>query len=209
MKKIIRAIYNRIYAYIILLKNIKGTEAKILSANETVKKVLKDRKSLIRLGDGEFAFLQGHGIFYQKYDKRIKEEFLKIIDEYNNESNYILCVPKFYFECYGTKIMKKISLTLAWAKPREYFNKNFNLNHIYGDAFLFAKGNKEIYDNIFKKSNIEKVIFIHNDNKYAEIFAKEYSKIVKFIKVPPKDAFDNLEEVYNKVLEMINEKINE
>lgn len=203
IKKIIGAMYNRTKAYLLLFKNIRGIKANILDASMTVDELINKKKSLIRLGDGEFAFLYNRGISYQKFEPRIKEGILELITSYNDNLNYLLCVPKYYFECPTYKLIKKFDTVMAWTKPRVLFKKYFNLNNTYGDAFVFGKENKNIYDKFFKSLSPYNVIFVHYDEKYAKIFEERYNKKVDYVKIPSKDSFSVVDNIFEKVEKIV------
>lgn len=56
--------------------------AAFLSSKETVDYILKERKSFIRYGDGEFDIMEGKAIRYQKFDKKLAAQLEKIVKEY-------------------------------------------------------------------------------------------------------------------------------
>ena len=189
-------------------KSFKGCSAKILNSEETVKYILDNKKSIIRLGDGEFNILNGKDISYQKYSKQLKEELNNVLELYfksKGDCEYLLCVPKYFMECSGFKLMKKRIYIASWAYSREQFQKNFPQDILYGDAFLFKRENEEIYEKIWVNSNYKTCVFIHNDKKYAEKFENEYNIKTKFIKINSRNAYEQINDIKLKVLDYINE----
>ena len=189
-----------------LLVTFPGVRSKILTPEETADQIIKGR-SLIRFGDGEFGIYKGKDIHYQKYSKELGVCFNKIKDDYEQMGNacpYLLAVPKKYMQCSSLELCKKRVLVSCWSEARYSYRKHFNRSLTYGDAFLFERSNVSIYDQIWEnKASAKNIVFVHNNPMYAEIFARKYSKNVYFVKCPPKNSFDSIDDIYRSVLEKI------
>ncbi len=181
----------------------------ILGANETKKLILKNKKSVIRFGDGEFNILGGEGIHYQEYNEELNDSLINIIGEYLNdpeEQDYLLCMPGEFLKCNGFKLLRKRVYVSSWSYSRYIFKRKYDKEVIYGDAFLFAKENKQIYPEIWINSDIDKVIFVHNNEIYANLFAKEYKIDTKYISIPSKNAFDRKNAILNEIINLIKNR---
>lgn len=187
--------YKTIYCFI---ETFNGSKAKILTDRETVEYIIKNEKSIIRFGDGEFNLLNEIDISYQKASKKLKKELEDIVNNYDKNSNYILCMPKFFMNSSGFKILKRNWIS-SWSFSRYCFMKNFDQNQIYGDAFLFAEGNEQIYKKIWERSKFKNCIFIHNNEKYAYEFEEKYKIKTFFIKAPEKNAYESLTDILYKI----------
>lgn len=186
--------------------SFRGSRAEILSSEETVKCVLNQNKSIIRLGDGEFNILKGKDISYQKYSISLEKDIKKILKEYfknSKECKYLLCVPKFFMNSNGIKLIKKRVYVSSWSYSRKIFQKEFPQDIVYGDAFLFAKQNKKNYEEIWKMANKSKCIFIHNNEKYAKDFEKRYKIPTSFIKIEAKNAYEEIEKIRKEIIQKI------
>lgn len=178
----------------------------ILDAQDTVEYIVKNKKSLIRYGDGEFYIMEENSIHYQEYSDSLKEILINIIEDYldkPNEKEYFLCMPKRYFECSGFKLLQKKIYIISWVKPRYIFSKRYDRNVTYGDAFLFAKGNEKIYEKIWESNEIQRVVFVHNEKKYASDFAKRYRKNVAYIPIVSQNVFENAGAILEKIVESV------
>ena len=195
----IKSIAKTLIMWLLTLNGMKNST--ILDAEKTVEYCLKYRKSLIRYGDGEFFLMNGNDIHYQKSSAELANDLKDIIEKYKGmESSYLLCMPKKYFECSGFKIIKDRVLIRSWVKPRFEFIKKYDAAaKIYGDAFTFAYGNDYIYSKLFNYQETTKIVFVHNNQKYAKLFEEEYHKKVFFIKVPNSDAFDLVGELVKEI----------
>lgn len=188
-----------------LWKTIGGVKCNVLSPEETVNEIFKG-KSLIRLGDGEFGIYQGKDIHYQEWSSDMKEMFVRIKEDYEKSSAdcpYLLAVPNKFMRMSSLRLLKKRVWASSWAESRLFFKKNFALNLIYGDAFIFEKKNQSIYEKIWNDTTYSNVVFIHNNEKYAREFARKYHKRVIFVSCPPKNAFDELKSLVAECEEKI------
>lgn len=184
-------------------------KAQLFNANQTVEKALNEKKSLLRLGDGEFIIMSGGSIHYQKADEELQKKLANVVNAYIDnpeQCNYSVCMPKQFLECSGLSLSRKRVWVSSWAKTRYMFKKNYDKELTYGDAFLFANGNSEIYSKLWE--NEQKVVFLHNNKVYAEQFKEKYNVETTFIQVPDRDAFSHYEMLYNKITDTVQDKEN-
>jgi hypothetical protein len=183
-----------------------GVKATIKTPKETVDEINKG-KSLIRFGDGEFGIYRGKDIHYQRCSAELTrcfEEIKRDFEEQGEACPYILGVPRRFMTIKGTELMKKRVYVSSWSQSRYDFKKNFNRNLPYGDSFLFEKGNKEIYSKIWTHSSCpENIIFVHNNEQYAEYFRDTYKKNTFFVKCPSRDSFEEIISLENEIRDVI------
>lgn len=207
MNKICKRIKSWIYVLYYFLISFSGSRANILSSEETVDEILKNKKSLIRLGDGEFGIFHGKSIHYQKCSKELMDEFIKMKNDYEKgECPYLIAVPKTFFEVSGFKLLKKRRYIASWSQSRADFMSDFSQNIVYGDAFLFKKSNNNIFSRIWnedKKRN--NIIFVHNDYIYSENFRKQYNKNVYFVKCPKQNSYESIDDIISEMKFIIKE----
>lgn len=198
----------RIWVRVLLsfLRSFWGVRGEIDTPEETVNELLKKR-SLIRFGDGEFGIYRGKNIHYQPWSQELQTAFERIKDDYEADSEqcpFLLAVPRRFMSVSGFQLMKKRVYVSSWAESRLDFKKNFRHDIPYGDAFLFEKDNKQVYSRIWCWEGCpENVIFIHNNETYADHFANTYKKNVAFVPCPAKDAFSVVDELMETVLKTI------
>lgn len=169
-----------------------------LNEKQTVDFILKNHSSFIRIGDGEFNLMEGRSIDYQKFDKKLSKSLKRYI--LMDEKNILIGMPGKYLKGTGINLLKSRVHFSSWTHVRYYY-KNFlsMYKRTYGDAFLFGKGKNNIYDKIWLNSNIKKIIFVHNNEKYAKYFEKKYGIETVFVKVPSKNAYDEKNEIIKKI----------
>lgn len=191
------------------VQTFDGVKCDILNSLDTVRVVLNG-KSLIRFGDGEFGVYEGKSIHYQQFSEKLKAEFELIKQTFEGEGvncRFLLAVPKKYMQCSGLELGKKRVYISSWAESRLFFKNNFDRSLNYGDAFLFEKRNKEIYSKIWSQSYDRRVIiFVHNNEKYAEYFKNTYNRNVIFVKCPSFNAFESVDKILDKIEQKLHEE---
>lgn len=183
--------------------SIRGnSHSEFMTPKETVDYVLNNQVNLIRFGDGEFNYINGKSVHYQEHDEKLKCILKEIIDNFIEEpsNDYLVAMPGDFLKCNGFKLLKKKSYFLSWSSGRRFFNKNYDRNIRYGDAFLFAIENKDIYKQIWMSSNVDHFILVHNDERYANQIEIESGKNCDFIKIPPKNAFSVYSQIYDRII---------
>lgn len=176
--------------------------ATFLNYYETVDNALKSRKSILRFGDGEFILLSGKGIHYQDFSKELQSELNDIIETYINDPKsceYILCMPADFLICNGLKLLKKREYISSWSYTRKLFKYKYDKPLVYGNSFLFAKGNEKIYKKLW--NGVENVIFVHNDEQYSKKFRKKYNINTYSVIIPSKNAFERREQILQNILD--------
>jgi hypothetical protein len=204
----IKRILIYVIRYYIYLRALKIPKTKVMNSSETVEYLLNNNISLIRLGDGEFQFFFNKGISYQRYEEKIKNKLLNIINEYNEngtKTSYLLAVPNYYFNSDGKIILKNELNFNCWARARIYFKKHFNLKQVYGDAFVFAEDYAKVYSQLWKDKN--EIVFVHSNEECYKSFLKCYpSKNTSFVEIPPENAFSQIDKIKEDILEEIKKK---
>ncbi len=106
------------------------------STDELIENI-KNGKSLIRIGDGEIGLLHYLPIHYQKWSRDIRNDFLKIIKNYNENSPYLLGIP--LFVNYSNTELRKIKKLNCWIPLKVTYESIFNKYCKYVDAHVFYK----------------------------------------------------------------------
>lgn len=183
----------------------------ILDEKETIDYLLRTKKSLIRLGDGELLIIRGSSIHYQKYEKQLATTLQNIIEKYNKDSNYLLALPKQALDHNITKYIfhgqfKKIYL--VFFTFRYVYNKYLDNNlNIYGDSFVFCKKNEFYYSILWREK--KNVVFIHNSSKYFDIFKNMYgsNKNCYFVEISSHNCYSKINDIEKQIIDIL-EKLN-
>lgn len=185
--------------------------AEFITDNQCIDLLIKEKKSFIRFGDGEFDILEGKGIHYQKYNKNLAKDLNQILEYYinnHNDAKYIVGMPTFFLNKNGSFMLKSRLLLSCWSHTRYYFKKHCDYECKYGNSFIFSKGNEEKYEKLWKETNVSRAIFVHNNKKYASDFEKKYKIQTVWIEIPDHDSYDNFENIYGDIINSIKDKRN-
>lgn len=201
---------NLIYIILKILSKIlskryskKTNKFKILSQKEGIEYLIKERKALIRWGDGETTIFAGGSINFQKNYYSLMFSFWDIVKNYSHNSLYILAIPKNIIESDNKEIEKKD----LWLLTKLIINSFFNANGLYLDSMMFRE------DSSLENKDIEKlwidyknIIFLHNNYKYYNDFKNKYhDKKIDFISVPSANSFEQNKKIINSINYIVHE----
>lgn len=183
-----------------VLSNINPVRYKSLTIEQTIDELIKNKKSLIRFGDGETAICVGRGIYFQEFETELQLGLLQILKEYDNNSPYLLALPNEFLSDYLFKV--PFSKILLWTETRNLIRKYIHNQDVVGDAFLFRK---YIMDDK-KKIGIEKLweeadhIICIGGNLDSDMMGRLfYEKEVRNIHISPQNGFSDYAKVLTQV----------
>lgn len=106
---------------------------KVLSIDETLDKIIAERCSISRFGDGEFLYIIDRlNLPFQKQEPELREKMIRILK--SNEPDILIGLPIGYHSLHNLK--KKSHLTwrsqIAWIYPR--LRKHLDLSKTYYNA---------------------------------------------------------------------------
>lgn len=179
----------------------------ILSFQETVNEIIKNKKSISRFGDGEFnLIIKDKGITFQKLDDKISERLYEVL---NSElPNLLVAIPKSLVSIKNLKIdAKDFWLGFIFHKEQRISDAIKNKSKIFGDAFI----SRFYQDYINKKEVPQKVKSLQNiwENKNILIVEGEFSRLgigndffsnaqsIERIICPAKNAFEKYDKILN------------
>lgn len=119
---------------------------KILSFDETLDKIKREKLSICRYGDGEFKIMDGDRILFQPEDQDLAKRLIEVI--HSNEEKVLVCIPSF-FDRRRTKsplglnkdekkryIQAKKYMNNIIAERRLRWYEYFDMNRVYGEACI-------------------------------------------------------------------------
>lgn len=171
-------------------------------AEEEFTNLIKAGKSIIRLGDGEIGLLHFCPVCYQTYSDAIRNDFLKIIKNYNDNSKYILGVSLFV-NCTNIEL-KKINRFPVWRQLKITYELIFNKNVKYFDQLAFYKdGGFERL--VLPYIKTKKVIIVTNkENKEKIINSKLSSDAYLYITCEDKNTYESRLKIQNDIINLID-----
>ena len=200
-----------------LISLIKGNP-KVLSSEETVDKIIKDKCSVSRFGDGEFKLLiQSADLKFQNRSDKLSRRLEEVLrSEYNN---LIVCIPK---------VFSKKDLALRTKQSSDFWRKHvatyrlkwyeyLNLKKVYYNASftrnymaLKDKSNSEEFFNKVKKIWQDRNLLIV-EGKFSRIgvgndlFSNAAS--IERILAPHENAFEKYEDILKVIEKQSKEKL--
>lgn len=216
----------KIYYYLLKLKdkvtifyNKNIAEKKkaplVMNTDETLDKIINDKCSVSRFGDGEFSLIYGESLKFQPYNDEIAHKLKEIL--ISNVKNHIVCIPNVFEE-------------IDWAtdKAKKYWIKYLGLKR--NKIYKILKKNKVYYDTQVTRLYID----LKDKNKVGERFEKikllwenkeiilvegnksrlgigndlfDYAKSIERIICPSIDAYSKYKEIFNEVIKEDKSKL--
>lgn len=202
--------FKRLIAFVLYRIKMKLTpEPKVISIEETLKHVLKNKSSVSRFGDGELKWIYGiDQDSFQRNDKNLGEQLKKVIK--SNQKNCLICVPPIFD---GLKLFTN-DAAFFWEKnyirysnkwrslltlKRVYFNANITRPYM---EYKNKDNSSKIFSywkDIFKNRNIIVV-----EGKYTRFGVQNdflvTAKNVRRIICPNENAFEKITEIEKSIL---------
>ncbi len=190
-------------------QNDRHNDCKFYSAQELIG-LIKNGKSIMRIGDGEIGLLHFCRAAYQVYSDAIRNDFLQIIKTYNDNSPYILGLTEFVnwtnteLKNFVNTEGKKINRFPVWRQMKITFEMIFNKNAKYFDALAF-----------YKKGGFERIILPYIKNKKVIIVTNKGNiEIIKtsrladknylYITCADEDSYEDRAKIQQDIIDLIN-----
>lgn len=189
----------------------------IATPEETIDKIIKDKVSITRFGDGEFDMIYGIGMNYQKYDADLAKRLEEII--ISQDDGIIIGIPNvvnleycdkytgFATEFWPKWINKyKFKLVRLLKRNRKYYSAQITRFYLdYKDksnVAEYVKKMKKIWD---KKD----VVIIEGEQSRLGIGNDLFDnmKSIQRIICPSENAFEIYDKIYNEALKIDKNKL--
>lgn len=189
---------------------------KVLSIEETIIKIINDKLSIARFGDGEFLYIIDRlNLPFQKYDEELAERLKEILK--SNNSKILVGLPIGYYSL--KNLQKESYLTwrsqLVWIYPR--LRKYLDLNKIYANASMSRlymdyqdKTISNHYFNLIKKIwNGREILIIEGEKSRLGVGNDLFSnaKKIERILAPVHNAYEKYHELLNESVKYSKNKL--
>jgi glycosyltransferase family protein len=192
--------YNYVLSIFIKPPTVKTTD-------ETLDKMVNEKYSVSRYGDGEFSLMSGESLLFQPYSEKLRERLEEIIK--SKQERHIVCIPN-VFE----------SVDWCTEKPKKYWTKYLNLKRSkiyrlldlekeYWDAlvtrlYIDHKDKSRAKERFSKIKNLWKdrdIVIVEGEKSRLGVGNDLFrnARSIKRIVCPPKDAFSNYSDIFNVV----------
>lgn len=182
---------------------------KVMSIEESIWKIKREKLCIIRFGDGEVEILSGIKLYFQSYNELLENRMRDIITHIHDKG-LLLCFPDIFEDL----SIYNIDISRYWyqhliSHKNEYINI-INHDYLYGNSFIsrpyimFKNKNKcSIWFDELKSIWENKDITIIEGEKSRlgvgnDLFDKASS--IERILCPSKNAFDKYEKILNESL---------
>lgn len=191
------------------LSTIWYKRVKVLTSEQTLDLIIKNRLSIARYGDGEMDLMIGKNINFQKNSKELQARLKNI----KTNEKLLVCIPNVFTNqsLNKGKIIEKEYI--FWKKNRwlnEYkWKKYFSKNILLGDAFISRfylrykdKSNVQKYiDKLKQLWNDKNIVFVEGVNSRLgygnDLF--DNAKSIKRILCPTANAFEKYEDIMDAI----------
>ncbi len=166
--------------------------------------LLRQGKSLIRLGDGEIYIMNGGGIGYQKYDQHLSVTLQRMVSGYADSANYVLGLAELPLSK-SNRQLRQDNLLHCWLPTKVYWQLYFNKKATYFDAhFFYYPGHIAKYLESYLKT---KQLIIATNRQNIDRLKNNQTfpfTAVTFIETPEAEAMSVYAEIKELVLVVAN-----
>ena len=179
----------------------------VASTEETIDKIIKDKSSVSRYGDGEFLIMEGNGIGFQSYSDQLSNRLKEII--ISQQKDHIVCVPDVFNDLNRLNDRAKSYWAYYISLNRSRICRLLDMNKYYYDSLMSRfyidykdKGKSSVFFKKIKNIWNERDIVIVEGEKSRlgvgnDLFRN--SKSIKRIICPSQNAFSKYSEILNEV----------
>lgn len=190
----------------------------VMGNEETINKILNDRCSISRFGDGEFFLLTGKkGFDFQKRNAELSKRLLEVLK--SNESGLLIGIPKVF---QNSDLKMRTAESKKWwknylidnrelwykylDKDKIYYNTNFTRNYI---ALKDKSRCDKYFNNVRQIWNDREVIIV--EGEFSRLGVKnnlfDNAKSINRILAPNENAFDKYDLILKEILKQNKEKL--
>ena len=191
----------------------------IKNTNETLDKVLQDKCSLSRFGDGEFVIMSGGRIHYQPRSGELAQRLQEVLA--SDVPNFLIGLPP----CFGALDHFLPPVADFWIKcmsrKRETIYSYLDMNRVYYDAFfsrVYVQNYKtdehykkcgDYYEKIKKIWCGRDIVICEGEGTRFGMFNDllDSAASISRILCPPRNAFDKYDEILSAFNDVGNDKL--
>ena len=185
---------------------------KIESAEKLLKKIIQDKSSLCRFGDGEFEIMRGHiRPWFQSVSETLKDRLIEVLNSYEEFINIAVAQNFVDLDKFKERDADIIRAYMAYDTRKDIINF-LDMKRTYYDAYVTRpyilyknKRNAERLFPLFKKIWKDRSVIIV-EGKYGRIGIKndlfDASKSIKRVICPPRDAWMFYEKIKQTVIDI-------
>ncbi|MBO3395350.1 SP_1767 family glycosyltransferase [Clostridium perfringens] len=206
-----------IYSIFKSLNKLNKNRIVVKDCDEIIEKILKEKYSLSRFGDGELRLICGKDISFQKYNKNLSDRLKEILISQTNDKKILIAIPNVFdtLDIYVDKSKEYWTEQLFFYKDK--WISLLNENAEYYDAFIsrpyMIYRNKNNCKYKFKKIKEiwkeKKIVIIEGEKSKLGVGNDLFKscKSIERIICPSKDAFSKYNEIFEVARKIPKDKI--
>ncbi len=213
MKAILVSIYNKLFDYrLYLLDWYRRTfkkRPKIMTRDDTIDYIIKNKASVSRYGDGELKIIDGDRISFQNYDSELAGRLKEVLS--SNDEGCLVCMTNIFGSLgHLTKKAQRYYKSIL-PKRRMQWYSYMDLERLYGDANItrfFSGGQdyelaKHIINRLKMIWDSRNLLIVEGEKSRMGVGNDLYSNAssIRRILCPATDAFDFYDEILSNVRE--------
>ena len=187
----------------------------VVDTDKTIDKIINDKCSVSRFGDGEFSLIYGENLKFQSADEEISNKLKEILK--SSSKNHIVCIP----DVFGNIEWATDKAKLYWKK---YLNLKINKiykilsnNNIYYDAlitrlYIDSKDKSKVSNRFEKMKSLWKnrdIVIVEGEKSRLgvgnDLFY--YAKSIERIICPSINAYSKYNDIFNQVMKQDKSKM--
>lgn len=179
----------------------------VKSTDQLIEKIIKDKASISRFGDGEFAVMENGGNGFQARDQKLRLRLLEIINF--KDDNFLICIPDVFQSLSKYRFESKMFWLAYLTNGGRKTWTSFMDQNIYYDA-LVTRPYMMYKNKVESKFKFEKLKLIWENRDIIIVEGHwsrlgvgndlfDSSKSIKRIVCPAKNAFDKYDCILNEV----------
>lgn len=205
-----------VYLYRIYILGNRHTP-KVLSLNDTLDLIIKEKLSVIRFGDGEMSLIENINLAFQNHDKGLSISLKKILQI--NVPGLLICVPGIFGKL-NTFAKHSFKFTLHHLFKHMYkWTSLLSPTQIYGDAFITRpyltynnvgrQKSGDIFKKLFSIWDDSSIVLIEGDKSRLGVGNNmfENTKSVRRILCPAENAYLKYDAIKQEALKIDPENI--
>ncbi len=193
-------LYNYSAEDLTLFKNTLAKYPDILSNEETIKRILENNMSFVRIGDGEFDMITDGRNDFNRCDAALQQR-LRDICENGSTDKCLICLNQYnpkepWFLYHGVHFLPRVMKMVKFGKT-EYGDAYFlrNLLNVPNKFYENLELIKSLWDN-------KKLLIVCNQNSFSVTDSLGVFDCVaekEFLFIPSRNAFDEYDEILGKI----------
>lgn len=213
--KLKKFLKNKIYIVINKLIIISNIRPNIENSTITINKIIDDKVSVSRYGDGELGLIFGQDIGFQKSSDLLRERLKNIL--VSDKENHIVCLP--YFICNNNELTDEAKSFWERYNKENCFNiyRNVDIKKTYYDTQITRPymdfRNKELCGEKFERLkqiwDKRDIVIVEGQKSRLGVGNDLFknSKSIKRILCPSKNAFEKYDDILSVIREQEKEKL--